>query len=91
MRLFVLWKPPILDRVRSIGERHARRVPHHGLTTQMFVAEEPLNAKDGIYNTIRDRKARETLTVSLTEDPSGAAKLAGNFDIVLAADGRFDG
>jgi len=61
-----------------------------GLTTQMFVAGEPMNEDDGIYNRIRDRAARDALTVKLAADDSGRAKLAGRFDIVVVADGRFE-
>jgi protocatechuate 3,4-dioxygenase beta subunit len=59
-----------------------------GLTTQMFVAGEPLNAKDGIYQSIHDRRARDALTVALSADPDGG--LRGTFDLVLDADGRFE-
>jgi len=55
------------------------------LTTQMYVAGEPLNASDGPLNGIRDRKARESLIVALAEAgdlEAGAQK--GTFDIVLA-------
>ena len=55
------------------------------LTTQMYVAGERQNATDGPLNGIRDRKARESLIVALTESAdieSGALK--GAFDIVLA-------
>jgi hypothetical protein len=54
----------------------------------MFVAGEPLNAKDDIYLSIHDRRAREALTVALGEDPAGG--LRGHFDLVLDADGRFE-
>lgn len=61
-----------------------------GLTTQMFVADEPANAKDWIYNEIHDRRQRDALTVKLVETRLASAQLAGTFDIVLDADGRFD-
>jgi protocatechuate 3,4-dioxygenase beta subunit len=55
------------------------------LTTQMYVNGERQNPTDGVLNGIRDRKARESLIVALTEagdiEP-GALK--GTFDIVLA-------
>ena len=59
------------------------------LTTQMYVAGEPLNEKDFILNSIADAKLRQSLIVSL--DPiAKEGALAGLFDIVLVADGRFD-
>ena len=54
------------------------------LTTQMYVAGERQNATDGPLNGIRDRTARQTLIVALTEAADlepGALK--GTFDIVL--------
>jgi len=54
------------------------------LTTQMYVAGEPRNAADGLLNSIRDRRARESLIVRLDEAADiepGALK--GTFDIVL--------
>lgn len=60
------------------------------LTTQMFVAGEPGNARDGIYNGIRDDAARAALTVALAARGTPDAKWSGRFDIVLSADGRFD-
>jgi protocatechuate 3,4-dioxygenase beta subunit len=57
-------------------------------TTQMFVRGEPRNAEDGIYQEIRDRKARDALTVALRPGDAPAAKLAATFDLILAADGR---
>jgi protocatechuate 3,4-dioxygenase, beta subunit len=55
------------------------------LTTQMYVDGERQNATDGVLNGIRDRKARESVIVALTEagDIEPAA-LKGTFDIVLA-------
>jgi protocatechuate 3,4-dioxygenase beta subunit len=58
------------------------------LTTQMYVAGEVLNARDGILNRVRDPMARARLIVVLepaAEVEPGA--LAGRFDIVL--DERF--
>lgn len=49
-----------------------------------------MNEDDFIYTRMRDIAARDALTVALREDDSGRAKLAGRFDIVLAADGRFE-
>lgn len=54
------------------------------LVTQMYVAGEPLNERDGILNGVRDARARDSLIVRL--DPVGgveAGSLGGTFDIVL--------
>ena len=54
------------------------------LTTQMYVAGEPSNARDGLYRRL-DPDERERVTVALrpaSEIESGA--LAGAFDIVVA-------
>ena len=57
------------------------------LTTQMYVAGEPLNARDGLYNRIRDERARASVTVDLVPDTSvGPDGLSGRFDIVLGRD-----
>jgi protocatechuate 3,4-dioxygenase beta subunit len=60
--------------------------PSSRLVTQMYVAGEPLNARDGVYAAIRDRRQREAVTVRL-DAGSGieAGALAGQFDIVLRA------
>jgi len=53
-------------------------------TTQMYVAGEPLNERDGVLMGVRDPAARARLIVPLrpaTETEAGA--LAGTFDIVL--------
>jgi protocatechuate 3,4-dioxygenase, beta subunit len=57
-----------------------------GFTTQMYVAGAPENERDFLLSRIRDRRARESLIVPLS--PSGAGELAGEFNIVLAGDGR---
>ncbi len=58
------------------------------LTTQMYVAGEPLNARDGLLNRVRDPAARARLIVPLEPAPDvEPGALAGRFDIVL--DGRF--
>lgn len=54
------------------------------LTTQMYVAGEAQNARDGVLRSIRDAKARESVIVALLaagEIEPGAVK--GTFDIVL--------
>ena len=55
------------------------------LVTQMYVAGEPLNARDGILNGIADRRQRDSVIVKLEPgDGIEAQALAGTFDIVLA-------
>lgn len=54
------------------------------LITQMYVAGEPLNARDGLYSRIRDPRQRDAVTVRL--DPASGIEngaLAGTFDLVL--------
>lgn len=54
------------------------------LVTQMYVAGEPGNARDGVYNAIRDPAARALVTVVLDKAPNlEPDALAGRFDIVL--------
>ena len=55
------------------------------LVTQMYVAGEPLNERDGLYRSIRDARERAAVTVRL-EEAGGIepGALAGTFDIVLA-------
>ena len=55
------------------------------LTTQMYVAGEPGNESDGVYNSIRDDHAQAAVTVKL-EPANGIEEgaLAGTFDIVVA-------
>jgi len=55
------------------------------LVTQMYVAGEPLNERDGLYRSIRDARQRAAVTVRL-EAANGVepGALAGSFDIVLA-------
>ena len=57
------------------------------LTTQMYVAGEPGNARDMVLGQIRDLAARARVIVAL-EPAAGleAGALQGRFDIVLAAD-----
>lgn len=58
------------------------------LTTQMYVAGEPDNARDGILGRVRDAAARARLIVPLEPAPDvEPGALAGRFDIVL--DERF--
>jgi protocatechuate 3,4-dioxygenase beta subunit len=52
----------------------------------MYVEGEPLNARDGVLNGIRDPNARRSVIVPLlaTQSPEPGA-LHGRFDIVVAA------
>ncbi|MBS0265026.1 MAG: twin-arginine translocation signal domain-containing protein [Planctomycetes bacterium] len=53
-------------------------------TTQCYVKGDPGNEKDGIYNSIRDPKARESVTVDFAPvKRSKIGELAGTFNIVL--------
>ena len=54
------------------------------LVTQMYLADEPLNARDGLYSRIRDPRARDAVTVRL-DSANGIENgaLAGTFDLVL--------
>jgi protocatechuate 3,4-dioxygenase beta subunit len=54
-------------------------------TTQMYVAGEPLNERDGLLQGVRDPAARARLIVPLRPAPEVAPNaLAASFDIVLA-------
>jgi protocatechuate 3,4-dioxygenase beta subunit len=54
------------------------------LTTQCYVKGEALNAKDGIYRSIKDPKAREAVTIDFNPlEGSRIGELAARFDIVL--------
>jgi protocatechuate 3,4-dioxygenase, beta subunit len=56
-----------------------------GLVTQLYVAGEPLNARDGLLNRIRDPRAREAVIVPfLPADRIEPGALRAVFDIVLA-------
>lgn len=56
------------------------------LVTQMYVAGEPLNARDGILNAIRDERQRQSVIVKLEPgDRIEEKALVGTFDIVLGA------
>jgi protocatechuate 3,4-dioxygenase beta subunit len=57
------------------------------LITQMYVTGEPLNARDGILNGIRDARQRDSVIVIVKLEPGDrleADALVGTFDIVLA-------
>ncbi len=56
------------------------------LTTQMYVAGEASNAKDGIYRAVTDKKARESITVEFAKvKDSKLGELSATFNIVLGA------
>lgn len=55
------------------------------LVTQMYVAGEPQNERDGLYRSLHDPRQQAAVTVRL--DPANGIEsgaLAGTFDIVLA-------
>jgi protocatechuate 3,4-dioxygenase beta subunit len=55
------------------------------LITQMYVAGEPLNTRDGILNRIADPRQRDSVIVKLEAgDRIEEGALVGTFDIVLA-------
>lgn len=51
------------------------------LTTQMYLAGHPLNARDFLYNAISDPAARKSVTVAFAATSGGPPQ--GRFDIVL--------
>ncbi len=54
------------------------------LTTQCYVKGEPGNERDGIYRSVRDAKARDSITVDFAPiKESKIGELAARFDIVL--------
>ncbi|MBY0457270.1 MAG: intradiol ring-cleavage dioxygenase, partial [Gemmataceae bacterium] len=54
------------------------------LVTQMYIKGHEGNAKDGIYNAVKDAKQRESITVEFTKvKDSKTGELAANFVIVL--------
>ncbi|HEX2510273.1 MAG TPA: protocatechuate 3,4-dioxygenase [Microvirga sp.] len=63
----------------------AVHVPGRGrLVTQMYIEGEPLNARDGLLNGIRDQRARRSVLVALSPATGEAGALQGQFDIVVA-------
>jgi len=55
------------------------------LVTQMYVAGEPANERDGLFRALRDPRQRAAVTVRL--EPANGIEpgaLAGSFDLVLA-------
>jgi protocatechuate 3,4-dioxygenase beta subunit len=65
----------------------AVHVPGQGrLVTQMYIEGEPLNARDGLLNGIRDPRARRSVIVDLMPAPEAEpGALRGRFDIVVEA------
>jgi protocatechuate 3,4-dioxygenase beta subunit len=56
----------------------------HLLTTQMYVKDHPGNAKDGIYQSVKDAKQKEAITLEFEKvKGSKTGELATNFVIVL--------
>lgn len=54
------------------------------LITQCYIAGHPGNEKDGVYKGIKDRKARESVTVPFKPvKNSKAGELAARFDVVM--------
>lgn len=55
------------------------------LVTQMYVAGEPLNERDGLLRSVRDPRQREMVLVRLEPaERLEAGALVGTFDIVVA-------
>lgn len=53
-------------------------------TTQCYVRNEPLNARDGVLNAIKDERARESVVVDFAPlEGSRIGELSARFDIVL--------
>ena len=90
----------ITDRAGGYRFRTIRPVPYPGrtphihfavsapglapFTTQMYIAGEPLNERDGVLTGVRDPAARARLIVPLRPAPEiEPDALAGTFDIVL--------
>jgi protocatechuate 3,4-dioxygenase, beta subunit len=54
------------------------------LTTQLYVKGEKANERDGIWRSVRDAKARDSITVDFAKlKGSKTGELAAKFDIVL--------
>ena len=57
---------------------------HDKFTTQCYIKGDPGNERDGIYKSIRDPKARESVTVDFASlKGSKIGELAARFDIVM--------
>jgi len=55
------------------------------IATQMYVAGEPDNQRDGLLNSIRDEALRKSVIVDLNPSQQLNNELAGEFDIVVGA------
>jgi protocatechuate 3,4-dioxygenase beta subunit len=54
------------------------------LVTQCYIKDHPQNMRDGIYRSITDPKARDSISIEFAPMPgSKAGELAARFDIVL--------
>jgi protocatechuate 3,4-dioxygenase beta subunit len=53
--------------------------------TQMYLAGAPQNSQDFVLRSVTDRKARESLIVTLERAPDPDGELAGRFDVVLGS------
>jgi protocatechuate 3,4-dioxygenase, beta subunit len=61
-----------------------KRKGHDKFTTQCYVKGDPGNDRDGIFKSIRDGRARESVLVDFSPIPqSKIAELSARFDIVL--------
>jgi protocatechuate 3,4-dioxygenase, beta subunit len=68
--------PHIHFKIKQPGERE--------FTTQCYIKGHPENDRDGVYRGIRDKKARESVTIDFKPlKNSKAAELEARFDIVL--------
>jgi len=74
---------PYTGRTRHIHFK-IRRGGKELLTTQCYVKGEAANERDGIYRSIRDAKARESVTIDFNPMAgSRIGELAAKFDVVL--------
>ncbi|HUG91850.1 MAG TPA: protocatechuate 3,4-dioxygenase [Planctomycetaceae bacterium] len=57
---------------------------HEPFTTQCYVKGEPQNERDGIWRSVRDPRARDSITVEFAPlEGSRIGELAARFDVVL--------
>jgi protocatechuate 3,4-dioxygenase beta subunit len=68
--------PHIHFKVKRSGERE--------FITQCYIKDHPHNERDGIYRSIRDPQARESVSIEFTPvKDSNLGELAAKFDIIL--------
>jgi protocatechuate 3,4-dioxygenase beta subunit len=61
-----------------------RRGSKELLTTQCYIKGDPNNNRDGIYRSLGDSKARDSVTIDFAKIPSSKiGELAARFDIVI--------